>query len=66
MSLWPVEDQATRQWMTTLYRARLTKKLSTANAVREAGLAVLRERRTRGLSAHPFYWAAFVAAGDWR
>ena len=66
MSLWPVEDQTTRQWMTTLYRARLTRKLSTASAVREAGLALLRARRTRGLSAHPFYWAAFVAAGDWR
>ena len=66
MSLWPVEDQTTRQWMTTLYRARLTRKLSTASAVREAGLALLRGRRTRGLSAHPFYWAAFVATGDWR
>ena len=66
MSLWPVEDQTTRQWMTTLYRARLTRELSTASAVREAGLALLRARRTRGLSAHPFYWAAFVAAGDWR
>ena len=66
MSLWPVEDQTTRQWMTTLYRARLTRKLSTATAVREAGLALLHARRTRGLSAHPFYWAAFVAAGDWR
>ena len=31
MSLWPVEDQATRQWMTALYRGRLMKKLSTAN-----------------------------------
>jgi len=66
MTLWPVEDQTTRQWMTTLYRARLTRKLSTATAVREAGLALLGGRRTRGLSTHPFYWAAFVAAGDWR
>ena len=66
MSLWPVEDQATRQWMTTLYEGRFIKNLSTVNAVREAGLAVLRERRAKGLSAHPFYWAAFVAAGDWR
>jgi CHAT domain-containing protein len=27
---------------------------------------VLRDRRAKGLSTHPFYWAAFVAAGDWR
>jgi CHAT domain-containing protein/tetratricopeptide (TPR) repeat protein len=66
MSLWPVEDRATYQWMTTLYDGRLLKKLSTAQAVREATLAVLRERRAKGLTGHPFYWAAFVAAGDWR
>jgi CHAT domain-containing protein len=66
MSLWPVEDQATHQWMTTLYEGRLTKKLGTVNAVREASLAVLRQRRAKGLGAHPFYWAPFVAAGDWR
>ncbi len=66
MSLWQVEDQATRQWMTTLYKSRFIKNLSTMNAVREAGLAVLRGRRAKGLTAHPFYWAAFVSSGDWR
>ena len=65
MTLWPVEDQTTRQWMTTLYGYD-DEEAEHASAVREAGLALLRERRTRGLSAHPFYWAAFVAAGDWR
>jgi CHAT domain-containing protein len=66
MSLWSVEDQVTRQWMRQLYAGRLIKDLSTADAVREASLAVLRQRRAKGLSAHPFHWAAFVAAGDWR
>jgi CHAT domain-containing protein len=66
MSLWPVEDQATREWMTTLYEGRLKRRLGTADAVREASLTVLRQRRAKGLSAHPFYWAPFVAAGDWR
>ena len=65
-SLWAVEDQVTRQWMSTLYDGRLTKKLSTVDAVRGASLGVLQQRRTKGLSTHPFYWAAFVAAGDWR
>ena len=50
MSLWQVEDQATRQWMTTLYQSRFMENLSTVNAVREAGLAVLRGRRAKGLS----------------
>jgi CHAT domain-containing protein/tetratricopeptide (TPR) repeat protein len=65
MSLWSVDDQATRQWMRALYYERLKKGLDTADAVREASLTVLKERRAKGLSTHPFYWAAFVAAGDW-
>jgi len=66
MSLWAVEDQTTRRWMTTLYENRLVKGMGTADAVREAGLAALRQRRAEGVSSHPVYWAAFVAAGDWR
>jgi CHAT domain-containing protein len=66
MSLWSVEDQATRQWMRALYEARLQRKLDTVESVHEATLSVLRDRRSKGLSTHPFYWAAFVAAGDWR
>lgn len=66
MSLWSVDDQATRAWMRALYEGRLQRGLSTADAVHHASLATLRDRRARGLSTHPFYWAAFVAAGDWR
>jgi CHAT domain-containing protein/tetratricopeptide (TPR) repeat protein len=65
MSLWPVEDQVTSQWMRALYEGRLLRRLTTAQAVREASLAVLRDRRSRGSSTHPFYWAAFLGAGDW-
>ena len=66
MSLWSVEDGATRRWMRALYNGRLAKNLSTVDAVREASLTVLRERRAAGQSGHPFFWAAFVAAGDWQ
>jgi CHAT domain-containing protein len=66
MSLWSVEDQATRAWMRALYEARFQKRLSTADAVHAASLAMLQERRAKGQSTHPFFWAAFVAAGDWR
>jgi CHAT domain-containing protein len=66
MSLWSVEDEATRLWMRHLYEGRLLRHLSTADAVREANLSVLRDRRAKGLSTHPFYWGGFVAAGDWR
>jgi len=66
MSLWQVDDQATRVWMRELYEGRLKRHLDTADAMRDAGLAVLRSRRAAGQSTAPFYWAAFVAAGDWR
>jgi CHAT domain-containing protein len=66
MSLWSVEDAAARQWMRALYEARLRKKLDTASALRDADLEILHARRAKGQSTHPFYWAAFVAAGDWR
>ncbi|MDX1388519.1 MAG: CHAT domain-containing protein, partial [Acidobacteriota bacterium] len=66
MSLWSVEDEATGRWMDELYSARLKEHLTTAQSVHEATLRLLEDRRERGLSTHPFYWGAFVAAGDWR
>ena len=66
MSLWSVEDRAAMAWMRALYEGRLARKLDTAAAVREASLTVLRQRRAHGQSTHPFYWAGFVASGDWR
>ena len=65
MSLWPVEDEATRIWMERLYEAR-GRGLTTAESVRRAGLDVLGWQRHQGRTAHPFFWGAFVATGDWR
>jgi CHAT domain-containing protein/tetratricopeptide (TPR) repeat protein len=66
LSLWAVEDEPAEQWMSVLYEARLERGLATADAVHEAGLQILRTRRGTGVSTHPFYWASFVAAGEWR
>ncbi len=66
MSLWPVEDETARKWMQALYDRRFVQGRSTAESVREASLDVLRMRRAKKQSTHPFYWAGFVAAGDWR
>jgi CHAT domain-containing protein/tetratricopeptide (TPR) repeat protein len=66
MSLWSVDDQATRAWMRALYDARFRRGLSTADAVHAASVAVLSDRRAKKQSTLPVYWAAFVAAGDWR
>jgi CHAT domain-containing protein/tetratricopeptide (TPR) repeat protein len=65
MSLWKVQDDASRQWMRALYEGR-RGGLSTVEAVRAAGLTLLETRRSEGKSTHPFYWGAFIAAGDWR
>src|SRR5204863_9718844 len=44
MSLWSVDDEATRSWMRALYEGRFQRALSTADAVHAANLAVLRAR----------------------
>jgi len=66
MSLWEVEDESARKWMQALYENRVTRRLDTAEAVTQADLEVLRARRAQALSTNPFYWAAFVATGDWK
>ena len=66
MSLWEVEDEPTRQWMGRLYEYRFAEGLDTVDSVRRASLDLLQSRRESGLTTHPFYWAGFVAAGDWR
>lgn len=64
MSLWPVQDAASADWMAVLYRARLVDGMDTVAAVASAQRGALAARRQAGLSGHPYYWAAFVAAGD--
>jgi CHAT domain-containing protein/Tfp pilus assembly protein PilF len=65
-SLWPVEDETARAWMTGLYRAKFREGKTTSEAMTSATLSQLRQRRARGLSTHPFYWGSFIAVGDWR
>ncbi len=65
MSLWPVEDNATRAWMEDLYQARLRDGRDTADAMWQAHRAFLAARRKAGESTAPFFWGAFVASGDW-
>ena len=54
MSLWSVEDRATRQWMRALYQARFERGLDTADAVHQAALTDLaRPARRRPVRATP-------------
>lgn len=61
MSLWPVSDYTTRQLMTSYYRG-LKRGRGRGDSLRNAQRAMLVQPARR----HPFYWAGFIQAGDWR
>ena len=65
MTLWPVDDDATRQFMHDLYAERLGHHATTADAVWNSSRELLLERRAAGKSTHPWYWAGFVGSGGW-
>lgn len=59
-SLWKVDDVATQALMEGFY-GELAQGKDIAQALRGAQLQML-----RGEQAHPWYWAGFLVAGDWR
>jgi CHAT domain-containing protein len=61
MSLWQVEDTATRDLMIGFYR-RMLAGAGRADALRDAQLELI---ATAGRQ-HPYYWASFIQSGDWR
>jgi hypothetical protein len=61
MSLWKVDDEATRELMTSYY-ARLVKGGGRSEALRQAQIEL---SRTAG-HEHPYYWASFIPSGEWR
>jgi CHAT domain-containing protein/Tfp pilus assembly protein PilF len=80
ISLWQVDDAATRDLMGDYY-SRLQRGEGRTEAMRQGQLKMLRggnRRRIRterlptqpnatsARHAHPYYWAAFILSGDWR
>ena len=65
MTLWPVDDNVTRQFMHELYDQRLKLHASAADSVWNSSRKLLLERRAAGQSTHPWYWAGFVGSGGW-
>lgn len=59
MSLWQVDDFATKELMSGYY-AKLGAGKSRSSALREVQLELAGSKKY----AHPFYWAAFLPAGD--
>ena len=65
LSLWPVGDHDTREWMRELYEARLSGE-ATVEAMRRASMEILAARRKAGVTTHPYFWGAFLAVGNWK
>ena len=63
MSLYSVPDTESRELMRDFYGSLKAGK-SKAAALHEAELKMIRERRTKGGTAHPFFWASFVLVGE--
>jgi CHAT domain-containing protein len=61
-TLWQVNDQATAMFMTEFYRQLAAGKVSKAEALRSAQLALSQSREYK----NPFFWAPFVLVGNWQ
>ncbi len=63
VTLWSVDDDATRELMVNFYTALLAQKTSDkSRALQEAQKLLVAKPETR----HPFFWAPFILIGDWR
>ncbi|HEX6833504.1 MAG TPA: CHAT domain-containing protein, partial [Rudaea sp.] len=62
VSLWPVDDQASAQFMASFYRHLIDKKQPPQEALRSAQIQMRDDPRWRA----PYYWAGFVLHGDWQ
>jgi CHAT domain-containing protein len=60
-SQWQVPDESTRTLMVEFYRRLVRPGVSRAQAIRQAQLALLRDKRY----AHPYHWAPFALNGGW-
>lgn len=76
-TLWPVDDESTRDLMIDFYRGYQKPNVSKAEALRLAQLGLLgepdlaaggpRSKRGRpGPFAHPYFWSPFILIGNWR
>jgi CHAT domain-containing protein len=60
-SLWSINDEVSQRLIAAFYGQLRDPKLSKAEALRRAQVALLDDRRFR----HPGYWSAFLLIGNW-
>jgi CHAT domain-containing protein len=61
-SLWQIDDSATAELMKYFYTALITEKRTPAEALRQAQLQMLTQKRWQ----NPYFWAGFTIQGDWK
>lgn len=62
LSLWKVSDDGTQSLMSRYYE-QLMAGMGRSEALRAVQLAMIAEG---GEYSHPYYWSAFILAGDWK
>ena len=63
-TLWQVDDTSTAELMIQFYRELLINKVSKAEALRRAQIALLTNYRYENYES-PYYWAPYVLLGSW-
>ena len=61
-SLWKVDDEATAELIKHFYQEMLAEKKAPAEALRQAQIAMWRQKRWRS----PYFWAPFVLQGEYK
>jgi CHAT domain-containing protein len=62
-TLWQVPDGDTAIIMARFFETLADGKMGSAEALRAAQREQIRERRAKGQTTHPFFWAAFTLTG---
>ncbi|MDX2228029.1 MAG: CHAT domain-containing protein [Leptolyngbyaceae cyanobacterium bins.349] len=60
-SLWLIDDRSASELMNYFYRGLVEQRLSKAEALRQAQMALLKQPTYR----HPRHWAPYVLIGNW-
>ena len=62
-ALWPIDDKATAEFMGQLFSAQNEDLPHVLQRIALSRISVL---RAQGRPDNPFFWAGFVATGDWK
>ena len=62
-ALWPIDDKAAAEFMGQLFSAR---NEDLPHVMQRIALSRISALRNQGKPDNPFFWAGFVATGDWK